>query len=118
MLTWFRQIDDASNIDAVIAVAREYFATLTPQELALLPPRCRPRTLRGERDLEEMHVTLVDEYRRTNAEGDALSTLQRMTSFLVRASVRAAQLAEDRGDQRDEPPGVDPERSAAPRGRE
>ena len=95
MIHWFRKIDDARNAAEVIAVARDYLATWTPQELALLPPRCRPGRFKTEADVEALHATLVDEYRDSVAQGEALSTLQRLTSFVVRASVRLAQLKEN-----------------------
>ena len=92
MLSWFRQLDRASSVADVVRVTRDYLATWEPEELGLLPADCRPRRLKSHEDIEALHACLVDEYRRTRLEGDPLSALQRLTSFVVRASVRVAQL--------------------------
>jgi hypothetical protein len=79
----------------VIATARDYLATWTPHELSLLPSKCRPGRVKSEQDLDALHATLVEEYRDSDLEGEALSALQRLTSFVVRACVRVAQLKEN-----------------------
>jgi hypothetical protein len=114
MLQWFRQIDDARSTSEVVAVARDYFATWSVTDLARLPAPCRPGRMKGERDLEELHLCVVEEFRRSEATGDSLAALQRLTSFVVRASVRCAQLREDE-DPQPGGPAAAPKRSAAPR---
>ncbi|HXF81111.1 MAG TPA: hypothetical protein VN598_19735 [Usitatibacter sp.] len=93
MVTWYRLLDNARNSLEVVAVARDYLATWTPGELALLPPHARPGRLREERDVEELHSTLVEEYRGTIATGPKLDALQRLTTFMVRATIRIAELS-------------------------
>jgi len=96
MLKWFRQIDSSATIGQVLATVREYFATWTPEDLALLPATCRPGRVRDPQDVAELHGSLVDEYRVSRATGEDLKRLQEMTSFVVRASIRLAELgAED-----------------------
>jgi hypothetical protein len=95
MLNWFRHLEDARNTEELIAIVRDHFATWTPEDLALIPPACRPGRMKSARDLEELHAALVEEYRVSKAEGDELGALQRLTSFVVRASMRHAQLHED-----------------------
>jgi len=114
MLNWFRQLDDARTTDQVIAIARDYFASWTPEELGRLPRDCRPGRMKSERDLEDLHVCVVEEFGRSEATGDDLATLQRLTSFVVRASVRSAQLAGE-DDAAPEPPPGPANRSAASR---
>lgn len=114
MLSWFRQIDRARSAAEVLAIARDYIATWTPEELARLPAECRPGRIRDETDLEELHSVLVDEYRRSRLGIDELAALQRLTSFMVRSSVRLAQLSH--GDSEDPPPGA-PSRHARSRER-
>jgi hypothetical protein len=116
MLNWFRQLDDARSEPELLAVVREYFASLGPPELALLPPACRPRSIKSLADLDELHAQVVEEYRGSQSEGEALNALQRLTSFVVRAAVRSAQLRGEQ-DPSPEPPEVAPKRSAAPRER-
>jgi len=92
MTTWFAQIDRAKSIPETLGVARDYVASLTPQELGLLPEQCRPGRLRDEFDIEALHACLVETYRESRATGTELDTLQRMTSFVVRLSIRLSEL--------------------------
>ena len=103
MLAWFRQIDDAKTLGEVVGVARDYLATWAPQEIASLPEHCRPGRIRHDSDLEELHAELVEEYRRDRLEGEARAALQRLTSFVVRASVRIAQLKGESGSPEERP---------------
>ncbi|HEX4331094.1 MAG TPA: hypothetical protein VH040_03065 [Usitatibacter sp.] len=96
MLTWYRLLDNAKSSFEVVAVARDYLATWTPAELAYLPAKVRPGKLRDESDVEELHSALVGEYRRAISTGPTLEALQRLTSFMVRASIRIAELSETR----------------------
>ena len=117
MLSWFRQIDDAASVDHVIAIVRDYLATWLPEELAHLPRACRPGRMKSEADLEDLHAILVDEYRADRLQGEALAALQRLTTFVVRASVRIAALHGDSagtGDE-EEPPRASPREAAATR---
>ena len=117
MLKWFRQIDNSGSAGEVIATARDYFATWTPAELALLPPACRPGRMRDPDDLAQLHSSLVEEYRTTKATGEPLKRLQEMTSFVVRAAIRLAELAPDGDDatRKTGDPGDGATRSASPR---
>lgn len=103
MSNWFQQIDEARDVEQLVAAVRDYLASWTPSELALLPAQCRPGRMKSGRDLEELHGMLVDAYRDSGAQGGALAALQRLTSFVVRASMRGAQLAAH-GDQAAQPP--------------
>ena len=93
MTQWFVQIDRARTATEVAFLTRDYIATWTPEELALLPEECRPGRIRDDKDIEELHGTLVDVYRASRATGPALEALQRITSFFVRASIRLSELA-------------------------
>lgn len=119
MTTWFAQIDRARSIPETLSVARDYVATLTPEELALLPPECRPGRIRDQKDIEELHATLVDVYRASRATGEELEVLQRLTSFYVRLAIRLSELAD--GSQgasgAKDGPSVGTPKSSAPRAR-
>lgn len=105
MLPWFQQLDKASRVGEVVDIARDYFATWTPQEVARLPPTCRPGRVRDPSDIEDMHACAVDAYRSTRASGEELKALQLLTSFLVHASLRLVQLrASEADDPRPESP--------------
>ena len=92
MLPWFQQMDKARDVAEVVDIARDYLATWTPPELARLPRGCRPGRMREASDIEYLHSCAVDAYRTTRASGEELKALQLLTSFLVRASIRIAQL--------------------------
>jgi hypothetical protein len=111
--TWFAQLDRAQSIPEVIAVTRDFLATWTPGELALLPEASRPSRVRDEEDLENLHSSLVEEYRSSRASGEALDALQRLTSFVVRASIRLAEISPRSSRGRGEDPN-EPEESLAP----
>src|ERR1700716_2891244 len=96
MLVWYRQVDNAKTGLEVVAVARDYLASWGPQEISLLPESIRPARMRDEQDIEILHAKVIDEYHGTHATGDALDALQRMTSFVVRAAIRLAELREAR----------------------
>ncbi len=94
MLSWYRQLESAKSSLEVVAVARDFMASWTPHDLARLPDACRPGKMRDEIDIENLHALLVDEYRDTRASGEELESLQELTSFFVRASIRIAELNE------------------------
>ena len=97
MTTWFAQIDRAKSIPETLSVARDYVASLTPQDLGMLPAQCRPGRLRDEVDIEALHACLVESYRESRATGQELETLQRLTSFVVRLSIRLSELGPSSG---------------------
>jgi hypothetical protein len=119
MTTWFAQIDRARSVTETLAVARDYVAMLTPQELALLPPECRPGRIRDPQDVEELHGTLVDVYRASRATGEELEVLQRLTSFYVRLAIRLSELAGGSQDASGgtESPSLGTPKSSSPRAR-
>jgi hypothetical protein len=54
---WHLMMDASHRADEVLAVLREYVDSLSPAELAALPPRCRPGRLKGEDDIT--HWTFI-----------------------------------------------------------
>jgi len=117
MVSWFRLLESARNSLEVVGITRDYIATWTPEDIARLPAAVRPGRIRTERDVEELHGLLVEEYRRTRSTGEALEALQKMTSFMVRASIRVAELSNEpiRGGGDAGDGSADPPRDAAPR---
>ncbi len=95
-------------------VVRDFLATWSPAELGLLPAQCRPGRLRDEVDVEALHSALVEEYRGSRATGNELEVLQRLTSFIVRASIRIAELSEA-SEERSVASSSEPKKSLAPR---
>jgi hypothetical protein len=113
MSSLLQQIDDAKSVPEVVSIVRDHLATWTPEEMGRLPAPCRPGKIRDEKDIVELHGRLVDEYRMTRASGDALTTLQRLTSLMVRTSVRIAELG---GNTTATASTTEPKRSGASRG--
>jgi hypothetical protein len=114
MIAWYHLLEDANSTLEVVAVARDYLASWSPQDIALLPPACRPGKIRDESDIEVLHDALIDEYRTSQASGEELARLQELTSFMVRATLRVAELSDGAA------PGggdaaTDPMKSARPR---
>lgn len=97
MTSWFAQLDRAKSIPETLSVARDFLAAWSPQELALLPTVCRPGRLRDEQDVEALHACLVETYRDSRATGKELDALQRLTSFMVRVSMRLSELGASSG---------------------
>lgn len=93
MIAWYHLIDNATSSPEVISAARDYIASWTPREIALLSERCRPGKLRDAYDIELLHDCVIEEYRNSHASGEELSRLQELTSFLVQAMQRIAELA-------------------------
>lgn len=92
MLAWFRQLDKAADAAEVAAIARDYFAGWSPEEIGRLPESCRPGRIRSASDLERMHASTVEAFRTTPASDESLKALQIIASFLVRANLRIVQL--------------------------
>ena len=115
MLSWFQQLDRAENAAGVVEIARDYLATWTPEEIARLPRGCRPGRVRTSSDLVDLHACAVDAYRATRASGEELKALQILTSFLVRASVRLAQLESAESDDGNSAPPPPSQRESKPR---
>ena len=115
MTSWYSQLDRAKTVGEAVGVARDFMATWSPDELALLPASCRPGRLRDDEDVEMLHGTLVEAYRLSRATGRELDALQRMTSFIVRASIRLAELTGESGGGSGNLPSTGPGKSASPR---
>ncbi|HYC34984.1 MAG TPA: hypothetical protein VEC19_01075 [Usitatibacter sp.] len=117
MLTWFRRIDMSRNPAEALEVVREYVAALPSEELARLPQACRPGRIKDEAEVERLRAALVAEFRDGRQEGEALASLQRLTSLVVRASIRLADLRgqDDDGPRGDDPPPPSGKRAAPAR---
>lgn len=115
MTSWFSQLERARGVREVVGVARDFMATLTPDELKLIPEECRPGKLRDAEDIEALHSMLVEAYRTSRATGKELDVLQRLTSFVVRASIRLADLGAAQPSDGGNDAAGDSERSTAPR---
>ncbi len=115
MIAWYHLLEDANSTLEVVAVARDYLASWSPQDIARLPLACRPGKLRDESDIGVLHDALIDEYRTSQASGEELARLQELTSFMVRATLRLAELSNAAAPGGSGPVTDDPIKSARPR---
>lgn len=60
-LSWIERIDAATSTGEIMDIARVYTASLTPEEIAAMPPKCRPRKLVDASDLSEYGFDLMRE---------------------------------------------------------
>ena len=49
---WHSQVESARSAEEVVALMRDYVATITPERLGQLPERYRPMRVKAEDDLE------------------------------------------------------------------
>jgi hypothetical protein len=85
-LSWHGRLGQATTEPEVLAVAREFLATVTPYEVARLPEPLRPPKLTDASDVSAYAIDLV----RMDL-GGALATqraLPRLANFFSRASTR------------------------------
>lgn len=117
MIAWYHQLEDATSAVEVVSIARDYLASWTPHELSKLPQSVRPGKLRDASDIELLHEALIDEFRTSQASGEELARLQELTSFVVRATQRIAELgnAEAAGGTAGGSPATGPMKAARPR---
>ena len=88
-LTWQERLDDAITEEDVVSIAREYMATITPQEIVRMPPEVRPGKLVDANDVTTYAFDLV---RAECDDPDGSGALQRLAHILSRASIRLSQI--------------------------
>jgi len=90
LVTWPGLLEACSTELEVIAVARDFLATLSHEEFASLPEDARPPKLLEADDVTGYAFTLVRLECDSPAAGTAL--LERMAAFFSSASIRLAQV--------------------------
>jgi hypothetical protein len=88
--TWHKQIVGASGSAELVQVARDYIASITPEEWALLPETCRPERVRGVDDIEFWHDRLTEEFIDVAADPVSNDVLRDVLAFFSAAAERAA----------------------------
>jgi hypothetical protein len=94
-LYWQRRIDAASSQAAVISLAGEFLAVLSPVDIARLPDYCRPGPMARAQDLVDYGLVLV-----RHRCGDDVATqrlVTRLASFFSAATIRLSQLGTPSG---------------------
>ncbi len=90
---WQERLDHAATAHEVVEAARDFVATITPEETQQLPPECRPSKLVDAQDVSDFAFTLV----RCSCADEWLShpLLLRMATFFTRANQRLARITAD-----------------------
>src|SRR2546423_14743772 len=94
MMHWYRDIEKTANARQVVALTRDYRATLTPRDLARVPERCRPSRILDEEDINFWASRLTEEYWQLRGTAADVAVIQELWSFFLRASIHIARLRE------------------------
>ena len=89
-LSWQDRLDGAMTESEVLAIAREFLATVTPYEIARLPVGLRPQKIGDANDVTSYAFELV----RGDFEDDedGRRVLHRLAHFFSRASIRLSKI--------------------------
>jgi len=87
---WQQLLDVAETDAKVIAIARDFLASLEPREVARLPERCRPRKLFTADDVGAFALDLVREHGEEMDE--AAPIVHRMAAFFAHANIRLSHI--------------------------
>ncbi|HEX4780765.1 MAG TPA: hypothetical protein VH301_08440 [Usitatibacter sp.] len=87
-LGWQGQLDQATRPEAVLAVARDYLAQISPEEVAQLPEDCRPGRLVDAEDVADYAFELG----RRQSSPDAPEIMHKLSAFFGDASNRLSQI--------------------------
>lgn len=87
---WQLRLRDSATDAEVLDLAREYLASFDQYDIAMLPPRCRPRTLVCAHDISSYAFDLVGHY---CDKSDATARLvQQLAGFFTEASIRLSEI--------------------------
>lgn len=94
MIHWHRDIEKTGTSRQVVALTRDYLATLSPRDLARVPERCRPSRIFDEDDIAFWSTRLTAEYWQLRGTSADVGVVQELWSFFLRASIHVARLRE------------------------
>lgn len=89
----YAALSQASSVDEIVNVTRDYLASCTRAQLERLPDSCRPREVRDVRDIEAWADRLASESKNAMLVLEDERTLASLTHHFLIASVRLRQLA-------------------------
>ena len=88
-MQWQQQLKRATTEREVVMVTRDFIATFSPAELAVLPQELRPRKIVDAQDITTYGFDLV----RAECEAsDAKAALHRLGQFFSAASIRLSEI--------------------------
>jgi hypothetical protein len=86
--SWARKVEEATSIEAVVTLVRDYIATRDPQEMRRLPAECSPPPHMGRDDISDFAYRLAAYH----GHDDSARLVQRLSGVVSRAAVRLAEL--------------------------
>jgi hypothetical protein len=89
-LTWPERLDECASVAEVVDVVRVFMARFDPDEIASLPPGCRPGKIVDADDVSALAVELM---RHTCREGEPRELLHKLAAVFAHASGRIAELS-------------------------
>lgn len=94
---WHDTLDVVISVEDVVALTRDYLATLRPEDLVHLPETCRALRVKAEDDIEYWTLKLSQRHASLDPEVDAEQT-QDLFNHLLHASLRISQIRKSRAD--------------------
>lgn len=88
---WHGAMETVETVDEVVALMREYLATLAPEQYLKLPDACRALRVKAEDDIEYWTLRLSQRHATRGPGGDAELTQEIFDHFL-HATLRMARL--------------------------
>jgi hypothetical protein len=89
-LTWPERLDECASVADVVDVVRVFMARFDPDEIASLPPGCRPGKIV---DADDVSALAVDLMRQTCRDGEPRELLHKLAAVFAHASGRIAELS-------------------------
>jgi hypothetical protein len=91
-MSWHKAIGAAATWQELLAVAKDFVANLSPQEVATLPPSCQQIRIKGTDDIYFWHERLAEEFFARAAKDNPSATHREVLDFFTIASERASEL--------------------------
>jgi len=98
-MRWHKEIRAARSWQELLALARDFVARLSPEEVATLPPTCREIRIKGSDDLYFWHERLAEEYFARASRGDPSEVHRDTLDFFTVAAERASELGGSEGSE-------------------
>jgi len=89
---WELRLDDARDVDSLVALARDFTASFAPEHLARLPEDCRPGPIKYEDDIDFWAYRFGQRYCAENDQPVDAGLLHEFLDFFLHALIRLAEL--------------------------
>jgi hypothetical protein len=97
-VTWQSRLDTAASIPEIVSAARDFLASLSPEEMDSLPEACKPPSKLV--DIDDVNSYALDLMRHQCAESSAgLELMEQLCAFFSNAATRSSRLLAYRNQQ-------------------